>query len=411
MGDKTGSEHQEMSLFLVQIRYLEEELDRYRLTYEELVRHNKELLSHYNKLEKEKRDKTEPLKRIVAAKEKVMDELREQLETQHLSAKRERISVKQEHDQRKQELQELINQLQSKVTAQAAILEENENEITELQRQVTEARNEEERLSKKKEEYEANIQRLKKNSELNCDKLIHDFQDYHELTESAKASQRLAKCRAWRREQSEVVSFLLEEQSTLTEEIGALRRRQDQLRSDGRGLMRKITCLSRLKNKSDKDVKLLWKKFQELKEDKENLANEQEVSLANTDALRRRLSRTSEECRQKVADIDWLEEELERETIRRRNLEGVKEEAVIILRHILTSPGDMPEWKIWRLVEILDRAAPQGTGPTSNSSRKKARGGQNLYTSNPNSPRNENDLPDPAPLQSDSWTGTGSIGP
>ncbi|KAM4579412.1 cilia- and flagella-associated protein 157 [Fundulus diaphanus] len=342
MGDKTGSEHQERSLFLVQIRYLEEELDRYRLTYEELEKHNKELLSHYNKLEKEKRDKTEPLKRLVAAKEKLMDEMREQLETQLRSAEQDRISLKQEHDQRKQELQEPINQLQSKVTTQAVTLEENEKQITELKRQMTEARNEEERLSKKKEEYEAKIQRLERNSEVNCEKCIRDFQDYKELTENAKASKHLAKCRAWHREQSEVVSFLLEEHSTLTEEIGALRRRQDQLRSDGRGLMRKMSRLSRLKNISQKDVKFLGKKFQELKEDKENLINEQEVTLAETDALRRRLCRTSEECRQKASDIERLEEELERETIRRRNLEGVKEEAVIILRHILTGAPQLP---------------------------------------------------------------------
>ncbi|MED6234264.1 hypothetical protein ATANTOWER_025632, partial [Ataeniobius toweri] len=99
------------------------------------------------------------------------------------------------------------------------------------------------------------------------------------------------------------------------------------------------------------DVNLLKKTFQELKEEQDEWMNKQEVTLTENEALSQQISRVSKKYHQKEANIQQLEEELERETNRRRHLEEVKEEAVIILRHILMCPEDLPEaqWKIWRI--------------------------------------------------------------
>ncbi|MED6267526.1 hypothetical protein CHARACLAT_013120 [Characodon lateralis] len=387
MVDKTSLIPQERSLLLVQIRYLEDELERYELTYEELEKQNKELLSHYNKLENEKRVKTEHLKRLVAAKEKKVKELREQLMTQHLTAKLDRKSLQQEHSRMKQELQEQINELQAKLGKQAVALEQNEKHIMELKQQVLERGSEEVELSKKKTEHEAIIHSLKRNAELDSEKLIQYFQDYKEYTENTEAEMLLANGRACHRKQLSIESFLRNEESTLKEKISDLQRRQGQLRSTGQGLMRKIISLRPVQNLNEKDVNLLKKTFQELKEEQDEWMNKQEVTLTENEALSQQISRVSKKSHQKEANIQRLEEELERETNRRKHLEEVKEEAVIILRHILMCPEDLPEaqWKIWRLVEILNTAAPQRTGLTSNNSRRKASRGQKLHSSNPES--------------------------
>ncbi|KAM4746608.1 cilia- and flagella-associated protein 157 [Anableps anableps] len=414
MADKTSLENEDRSLFLVQIRYLEEELERYQLTCEELKKQNQELLSHQNELEKEKKDKTERLKRYVAAKEKRMDELREELVTQIRTAEQSRESLRLEHIWMKQQLQEQIDELQSEIELEAVALKENEERIMELKQEVPEIRSVEKEVLKKKAEYDAIIQRLKKNTELQCEMLIQQFQDYNEHTENADASKFLAMGRALYKEHSEVMLLLVNEKSSLKEEISALLRRQDHIRSVGRGLCRKLTHLDHLRNLNEKDVKLLKKAFLELKEEKEECIRNQEVTLTETEALSQQVSRTHEEYQQIVADVERLEEELERETVRRRQLEGVKEEAAIILRYILEGLEDVSEaqWKIRRLVEILDKAAPQNTKSTSKSFRKKARG-RKWYTTNPNSVRHKN-LPgsvnpsDPTPLQSQ--TGTKSTG-
>ncbi|MED6245227.1 hypothetical protein ATANTOWER_000374 [Ataeniobius toweri] len=252
MVDKTSLIPQERSLLLVQIRYLEDELERYELTYEELEKQNKELLSHYNKLENEKRVKTEHLKRLVAAKEKRVKELHEQLMTQHLTAKLDRKSLQQEHSRMKQELQEQINELQAKLGKQAVALEQNEKHIMELKQQVLERGSEEVELSKKKTEHEAIIHSLKRNAELDSEKLIQYFQDYKEYTENTEAEMLLANGRACHRKQLSIASFLRNEESTLKEKIGDLQRRQGQLRSTGQGLMRKIISLRPVQNLNEK---------------------------------------------------------------------------------------------------------------------------------------------------------------
>uniref|UniRef100_A0A096LV34 Uncharacterized protein n=1 Tax=Poecilia formosa TaxID=48698 RepID=A0A096LV34_POEFO len=286
MAENMSSEEQERSLFLVQIRYLEEELDRFKLANEELDKQNQELISNYNQLEKDKKDKTERLKRFVAAKEKRMDELSEELQTRLLLGKRGRETLKQEHSIMKEQLQEQINKVQAEIELQAVTLEANEKRIAELRPHVPNIESVEEELLKKKAEHDAFISQLKRNSELACETLIQHFQDYKEHTENCEANRLLAMGRELYLDQSELAAFLVSEQATLKEEIAAIRRRQEHLRTLGRGLCGKLTHLSHLRNLNEQDVMLLKKAFLELKDEKEESIKNQEATLTETEALR-----------------------------------------------------------------------------------------------------------------------------
>ncbi|XP_054895464.1 girdin-like [Poeciliopsis prolifica] len=390
MAENMSSEEQERSLFLVQIRYLEDELDRFKLTSEELDKQNQELISNYNQLEKDKRDKTERLKRFVAAKEKRMDELSEELQTRLLLGKRGRETLKQEHSMTKQQLQERINEVQAEIELQAVTLEENEERINELRPHVPNIESVEEELLKKKAEHDVFITQLKRNSELACETLIQHFQDYKEHTENCEAKKLLATGRALHLEQTELAAFLVNEQATLKEEIAAVKKRQAHIRSTGRGLCRKLTYLSHLRNVNVQDVKLLKKAFVELKEEKAESIKDQEATLTETEALSQQVSRVHQDYLHRLGDIQRLEKELEKETIRRKQLEAVKDEAKVILKHILEGKDDLSvmQWKILRLVEILDRAAPRVAEPTGTSN--KPRGLRKRHSCYPFSSRNMN---------------------
>ncbi|PWA24151.1 hypothetical protein CCH79_00016256 [Gambusia affinis] len=335
MAENFSTEEQERSLFLVQIRYLEEELDRFKLASEELDKQNQELISNYNQLEKDKRDKTERLKRFVAAKEKRMDELSEELQTRLLLGKRGRETLKQDHSITKQQLQEQIDEVQAEIELQAVTLEENDERIVEQRPHVPDIESVEEELLKKKAEHDTFIGQLKRNSELACETLIQHFQDYKEHTENCEANKLLATGRALHLEQTEIAAFLVKEQATLREEIAAVKKKQKYISSTGRGLCRKLTHLSHLRNVNEQDVKLLKKAFLELKEEKEESIKNQEDALIETEALSQQVSKVHQDFQQRVVDIQRLEKELEKETIRRRELEGVKDEAKVILKHIL----------------------------------------------------------------------------
>ncbi|XP_032433606.1 cilia- and flagella-associated protein 157-like [Xiphophorus hellerii] len=392
MAEMISAEEQERSLFLVQIRYLEEELERFKLASEELDKQNQELISNYNQLEKDKRDKTERLKRFVAAKEKRMDELSEELQTRLLLGKRSRETLKQEHSITKQQLQEQIDEVQAEIELQTVTLEENEERIMELRPHVPNIESVEEELLKKKAEHDAFITQLKRNSELACETLIQHFQDYKEHTENCEANKLLGTARALHLEQTELATFLVSEQGILKEEIAAVKKKQKHISCTGRGLCRKLTYLSHLRNFNEQDVKLLKKTFLELHQEKEESIKNQEASLTETEALSQQVNKVHQDFQQRVGDIQRLEKELEKETIRRRQLEGVKDEAKVILKHILEGKDDMSvaQWKILRLVEILDRAAPQNPEPTASSFRNNPRGVRKRHSCYPFSSRNMN---------------------
>ncbi|KAM7018116.1 uncharacterized protein LKV04_002076 [Tautogolabrus adspersus] len=90
------------------------------------------------------------------------------------------------------------------------------------------------------------------------------------------------------------------------------------------------------------------------------------------------LGALSEENSQRAAELVQLEAELQTQSSRTRQLEGVKQEAAVILRHILkvktqsqdSEKSSYTRWKMERLMEILESSAPQGKRSTLHSSPK-----------------------------------------
>lgn len=76
------------------------------------------MLSQCSALEKDKKDITDYLKRSLAAKEKKVDELAKNLESQQMSAKHDREALNLQHSQQKQKLLDQINNLNSQSVTQ-----------------------------------------------------------------------------------------------------------------------------------------------------------------------------------------------------------------------------------------------------------------------------------------------------
>lgn len=93
-------------------------LYRSQLKCDELEEQNRDLFSQYSALEKDKKDITDYLKRSVAVKEKKVDELEEQLESQRRAAERDREALNLQQNQQMQKLQEQISKLNSQSMTQ-----------------------------------------------------------------------------------------------------------------------------------------------------------------------------------------------------------------------------------------------------------------------------------------------------
>ncbi|TNN48686.1 hypothetical protein EYF80_041104 [Liparis tanakae] len=110
----SGSEDREKELYLLQARHLSEQLERYQLESDHQERRQKELISRYAALEKEKSDIVDFLKRSVLEKEVEAEELTEQLESQ------QRVAGEQEAALRLQ-LEELREELRGRVVEQLTV--------------------------------------------------------------------------------------------------------------------------------------------------------------------------------------------------------------------------------------------------------------------------------------------------
>ncbi|XP_062239399.1 cilia- and flagella-associated protein 157 [Platichthys flesus] len=103
--------YRDRDLFLNQIQYLTDQLERNQLKCDGLEQQSKDFTSQYSSLEKDKNDIVDYLKRSLLEKEDEVDQLYEKLETQRQTAAKDKDALQLEDDQMKQELQERIEEL------------------------------------------------------------------------------------------------------------------------------------------------------------------------------------------------------------------------------------------------------------------------------------------------------------
>ncbi|KAA8592438.1 hypothetical protein FQN60_017893, partial [Etheostoma spectabile] len=259
-------------------------------------------------LVKDKKDATESLKGFVLVKQKRVEELAEQLSSQQQAVQQDREELQLQHSQKMKELQDQINGLKSFEEQQ-----ELEERLKQLMQEQSNIESMEKQLSGQKEEHTAAIDSLMNELELEREKEIVEAQHAVDLCVEKKTSKILRKERALHSKRLQQLQFLLNENLVLAKEKDVL---QDKERD---------VCFEREQMKKE-----LIKITQE------------------------------RDRQQKTAKADQLKAELQLENSRRKQIKNVIQEAGITLSHILTElekPSET-EWKIIRLLEILESTAP-----------------------------------------------------
>ncbi|KAK9529908.1 hypothetical protein VZT92_011455 [Zoarces viviparus] len=371
MEDIIGSTDKEniKELYLRQIQYLEQQLERCNLKYDELEKQNGDQTSRYDSLEKDMKYTTKNLKGLVFAKEKKVEELTEQLKSQK-EAKRLALELTLTHSQKMEELQQRLDALNSEsemLAAKSQKQQELEEQLSLVMQQQSDTETQTKLLVSQKEKLKANVDREKNEDELERQKFFAEekkrMDDFIEL----KMSLILRKEREAHGKCLEDLSFLQNENEALPVERDALRDKvmdlsveRDQLTNDlMRVNMENSTCR--------KEVQQMKMACEQLKAELKDCSSAHKSVLTRKDSLRRLLASESKEIHQKTAESAELRAELQRESSssRRRQLEAVAKEGVLLLRHILMDSEETSETdqKMLRLQEILESSAPQAPPP------------------------------------------------
>uniref|UniRef100_A0A3B5LTY2 Cilia- and flagella-associated protein 157 n=1 Tax=Xiphophorus couchianus TaxID=32473 RepID=A0A3B5LTY2_9TELE len=158
---KAGFDEKEKRLYLIQIGYLNEELERFQIKCGELQKQNNILISQCVD-----KDITAYMKHSLSEKEGELAELQERLEGERHTSVQEKRSLQLEQGQLRRELQARIDKLEEKNTALAGKL----CDLEEFQRQkdglATNMQNLEKQLERQKEEHKDEIRNLEMKAQL-----------------------------------------------------------------------------------------------------------------------------------------------------------------------------------------------------------------------------------------------------
>ncbi|XP_038559694.1 cilia- and flagella-associated protein 157-like [Micropterus salmoides] len=387
MADEVGSEDRDTWLYLIQIQYLDKQLERCQLKCDELEKQNKDLVSQYNALEKDNKDIIDFLKRSLVAKEKKGEKLAERLESQQQAAEQDWQALNLQHSQQILKLQEQINKLSSESKMQAAKFEEQQEQKEQLMQQLSDMESLEKQLASQQEKHEAAVLRLTREAEMERERIEKRQNAVHYYIKM-KTSNIVQEERAQHSERLEKVQLLLSENMDLWDEKDAVRGRDAFLCYEVDDLKKNINSMTQESLTYKKEVEKLTKKCRQLEVKLKACGITERSMLAKEETLRQRLASGSKKCRQKTAEAGQLGAELQKERSRKKQLEGDIHEAVIILRHILEEAPES-QGKIRRLQEILKSPIPQSTGFDLKDSTEKSSGEQKPQTSDPKPARAE----------------------
>ncbi|KAG7217841.1 hypothetical protein INR49_020833 [Caranx melampygus] len=309
MADKLGCDEKEKSLYLVQIWYLEEQLERCLLRCDELEKEHQDLRSQYSALEKDKKSVTGKLKCTVAAKQKKAEELAEELEKQQHQTELEREALKLQHRQEVEEVEEQRIQMESDIKTQAVNMEEQKEQLAHVQHHLPLIMSLQEQLFGQRKEHEAEVQSQRTDIEAEKMRAAATLQKTADDSLRTEMCNILREERAQHKERQEWLRFLLGNREPLE--------REKKILQDAEG---------------EVSVRLeeVGKQLHEVKKER---------------SVHRK-----------------LEAELRRERSRRLQLDGVRQEAAVVLRHILTDSARRRGAETQRLLEIVESTAPQGGG-------------------------------------------------
>ncbi|XP_060895336.1 kinesin-like protein KIF20B [Labrus mixtus] len=374
MENNINSEGTEKTLYLTQIRYLEEQLERCQLKHDKLEKENQDLVSQHNAIENDKRDATNYLKRFVAAKEKKMDELDEQLEIQHLAAHQDGEILKLQHSHNVQELQEHIDKMNAEVTEQAAEIKEQREQLMQLEQTLSYMESLKAQLNCQREEHKAAMDNLKKNEVLMRQNKVEGLQNVTDKKIDEETSKVLKKELRWVEDQQ----TLVRDKEGLQKLTEVLRGRQSSICEERDEIQKHVEEITPKGLARKKEAQKLRKTCLRLTAELEDLNVDYFHQLASVEELKETLAALSEKNLQRADELVQLEAGLQTQRNGTLQLEGVKQEAAVILRHILevksqsqdSEKSSYTRWKMERLLDILESSAPQGKRSTLHSSPK-----------------------------------------
>ncbi|XP_022050738.1 cilia- and flagella-associated protein 157 isoform X2 [Acanthochromis polyacanthus] len=373
--DKTDPDNKEKDLYLTQIKYLTEQLERYQLKCDELERQKKDLISQSSTLEMEKKDVVEYLKRSLLEKEDEVDELLERLENQRRAADQDKDTLQLLQNQMRKELQDRMDEL----TKENTTLVERLSSLEEFQRQKEELMSNMESLEKQlenqKEKHKDDIHSLEMKTLLEKMRLEQEMKE-HVAVMAAEVQQLVDQkvpetTRSVLQENVEVknrLSLLSEQTQALMEENAALKGQKSRLSIDVDILEQMLSETSRTSCVRKKAVEQLTEKCQQLQTEQkesrqqlEQLQSKHTADLAQMETLRRDRASLSEQCSETRAEVSRLEAELQEERRRRSRMKSIMEEAADNLREALMESMDQDSeqnsWKqlMQKMLVVLER--------------------------------------------------------
>ncbi|XP_042076065.1 cilia- and flagella-associated protein 157-like isoform X1 [Haplochromis burtoni] len=369
--EKSGSADKEKDLYLTQIAYLTDELERYQLKCDDLVRQRKDLLTQRSTLEQENRDTIAYLKRSLLEKEDEVGELSQRLQNQLQASDQERDALQLRHSRERQELQNRIDELIKENTALAerfASLEAFQGQKEEMMSSLESL---EKQLASQKEEHKDDIHSLEMKALLEKRRLEREMES-HAAAMAAEVQllvdQKVPETtRLALQENAEVkarVGQLSEQVQILMEENAALRGCKSQLSTDVESLEEMLRETSRTSCVRKKVVEQLTEKCQQLQAEQkdcrqrlEQLQTEHAGALGKMEALRQNQASLSEQCSKNRAQVSRLEAELQQERRRRSRMKNIIQEAAVALRQALMQDSEVDQWKqlMQRMLVLLSR--------------------------------------------------------
>ncbi|XP_069039299.1 cilia- and flagella-associated protein 157 [Lepisosteus oculatus] len=386
--------------YRVQIRDLEDRLERYQRKCDELEVREKDFGSRYERLAKDKREIVSFLKRTLDQRADELADLADRLLGLQQAKEAEKDSFEAQLAQLRHEFQESKDQLTSEnmvLAGKLASLEEFRVQKEELMAHLASL---EEQLTKQKQEHQAVIYNLERKAVLDNDRLKKEM-----LVRVAAVAAEFR--RVSDRQMAETTKRMIRENASVTAQLGklsdkslelleenqALREQQGQSRQELGVLELGQKELARKSLSNQKVVLMLTEKCKQQQAELEEYAKSHNEYLQlqadhkalqqDVEAQRQELALAREERERKRVEAEELGRQLEGEKEIRAQLQGILQEAAHALQEALTeAPSKEADAELAALVRrsqmmqklltLLDSAALLGIGPTLQEFRKDA---------------------------------------
>ncbi|KAM9744588.1 cilia- and flagella-associated protein 157-like [Menidia menidia] len=349
------SANKERDLYLTQIRYLNEELERFQLRCDDLEAKNRDLSCRYGSLEQEKRDVSGYLKHELSQCERQVEDLRRRLNGEQKEANREQSALKMEHAREREELQARIKELMqenSDILRRMAGLEAFQKQREDLEAKLKSV---EEQLSLQEKKHRDEIHSLEMKGLMEKRSLEDSFSLRLAAVGSDLQQQLDIRLPAELRGLQARCARLQEALLGLEEQREAWRQRGGRLQTDREVLEEMLQQATRTSLTHKREAERLNQQLQLLQAEVERLRQDGASQSERGEETTRR-----------------LEAELQEEKKRRRRANGAMQEACSILRRALMEApaGRDDQWEqlLRRLLTALERrpiSTQQGPPPTA----------------------------------------------